>query len=108
MSTVQSRPSPSFDELLNNVGQLNLPELDQFVFRVIALRAQRRTPNLSKTETELLMKINQGPPPDIQQRFNELNRKRKAETITPEEHRELLSLIERIEQFDSLLIVLPR
>ncbi|MGH7455208.1 MAG: hypothetical protein ACRENG_27885 [bacterium] len=54
------------------------------------------------------MKINQGPPPDIQQRFNELNRKRKAETITPEEHRELLSLIERIEQFDSLLIVLPR
>jgi hypothetical protein len=47
MSTVQSRPSPSFDELLNHVGQLNLPELDQFVSRVLALRAQRQVPNLS-------------------------------------------------------------
>lgn len=101
MPTVQTRPaSPSFDELLNNVGQLNLPELDQFVFRVITLRAQRRVSNLSKTETELLMKINQGPPPDMQRRFRKLNRKRKAETITPEEYQELLALIDRIEQFD--------
>jgi hypothetical protein len=92
--------APSFDELLKYVSQLNLPEMDQFVFRVIALRAQRRAPNLSKTETELLMRINQGPPPDIQQRFRELNSKRKAEKITPEEHQELLALIDRIEQFD--------
>jgi hypothetical protein len=46
------------------------------------------------------MKINQGPPSDIQRRFRKLNRKRKAETITPEEHQELLALIDRIEQFD--------
>jgi hypothetical protein len=100
MTTVQSRPLPVVDELLNNVGQLNLPELDQFVFRVIMLRAQRRAPNLSKTETELLMKINQGTPPDIQRRFRKLNHKRKAEAITPEEHQELLALIGQIEQFD--------
>jgi len=100
MSTVQSRPLQSFDELLHNAGQLNLPELEQFVFCVIALQARRRAPSLSKTETDLLMKINQGPPPEVRQRFRELNRKRKAETISPEEHQELLLLIEQIEQSD--------
>lgn len=92
--------TPSSDELLHYVSQLNLPELEQFVFRVIALRAQRHAPNLSKTETDLLLKINLGAPPDLQQRFRELNRKRRAEKITPEEHQELLALIDRIEQFD--------
>ena len=100
MPTVQNQPVPVFDELLHNAGQLNLPELEQFVFRVIALQAQRRAPSLSKKETDLLMKINQGPPPEVRQRFRELNRKRKAETISPEEHQELLLLIEQIEQSD--------
>jgi len=100
MPTVQSQPMPAFDELLHNAGQLNLPELEQFVFRVIALQARRRAPSLSKAETDLLMKINQGPSPAIRQRFRKLNRKRQAETITPEEHQELLALIDRIEQFD--------
>jgi len=46
------------------------------------------------------MKINQGPPPAIRQRFRKLNRKRRAETITPGEHQELMVLIDQIEQFD--------
>jgi len=54
---------------------------------------------LLKTETDLLMKINQAQL-DIRQRFRELNRKRQEETITPDEHQELLLLIEQIERFD--------
>jgi len=40
-------------------------------------------------------------PPDIQKHYNELNAKRKAETLTPEEHQELLQLIDRIEKSDA-------
>jgi hypothetical protein len=51
-------------------------------------------------EAELLSKINQGLPPDIQQRYGELVAKRKAETLTPDEHQELLGLVGQIEKAD--------
>lgn len=101
MSAVQNNSHLSFDELLNSVEQLSLSELEQFVFRVIELRAKRRAPNLSKDQAQLLKKINQGLSPDIQKRYNELNAKRKAETLTPEEHQELLQLTDQIEKSDA-------
>lgn len=56
---------------------------------------------MDQTEAELLEQINQGLPPDVQQRYDELTAKRRAETLTPEEHEELLDLINRIEQADA-------
>ncbi len=38
---------------------------------------------------------------EAQQRFDELTAKRRAEALTPEEHRELLASIERIERTDA-------
>jgi len=49
----------------------------------------------------LLEKINQGLPPDVQHRYDELTAKRRAETLTPGEHQELLTLIDRIERADA-------
>lgn len=49
-------------------------------------------------EAGLLQKIDQGLSPEVQQRYDELTAKRRAETLTPEEHQELLALIDRIEQ----------
>lgn len=72
--------------------------------QVISLRAKRKSPGLSKKETELLLKINKELPAKTQKRFDELNKKRQAETLTPSEHKELLSLIERIEKSDSVRI----
>jgi hypothetical protein len=100
--SVSGNNSPlSFDELLNSVAQLSLSELERFVLRVIELQAKRRAPNLPKDEARLLKKINQGLPPEIQKRYSELNAKRKAETLTPEEHQELLQLTGRIEKSDA-------
>ena len=56
---------------------------------------------LSKDETELLLKINQSLSAYVQQRFNELVVKRQAETLTPEEHQELLQLTDQIEKSDA-------
>jgi len=101
MAMVHITTQVSSDELLNGVEQLSLSELEQFVNRVLALQAKRKAPSLSQDETQLLMKINQGLPPDVQRRYDELSVKRRAETITLAEHQELLELIDQIEKSDA-------
>jgi hypothetical protein len=100
MATIQVQSEISLDALLNGVEQLNTADLEHFADQVLALRAQRRAPSISHREAELLQQINQGVPAGIQQRFNELTARRRANLLTPEEHQELLQLIDQIEQFD--------
>lgn len=57
--------------------------------------------NLPQAEAELLQKINQGIPSDTQKNYDELIAKRQDETLTPEEHRELLHLTEQIEKLQA-------
>ena len=56
---------------------------------------------IDSNKTELLLKINQGLPFDTQKRYDELVAKRKAETLAPDEHQELLGVIEQIEKSDA-------
>lgn len=91
----------SSEELLKAVEQLSPPELDDFVRRVVALQARRRAPSLSQVETELLLRINQSLPAEVASRYDELIAKRRAETLTPDEHRELLELTEIAEGRDA-------
>ena len=101
MSTVRVEAQLPTDELLKAVGQLSQPELEQFVFQVIALRARRKAPSLPRAESELLLKINQGASPDVQKRYGELIAKRRAETLTPDEYNELLRLTEQTEALEA-------
>jgi hypothetical protein len=66
-----------------------------------SLQARRRAPDLPQGESELLIKINQAFPPDVQKRLNELIAKRQAETLMPGEHEELLRLIEQSERAEA-------
>jgi hypothetical protein len=100
MSTIQVKTELSFEELLKAVAQLNAEDLEQLLTQVVALRAKQQSLNLSEMETELLLKINQGLPATLQQQFDELVGKRRAETLTAAEHQELLQLTDRIEQAD--------
>lgn len=101
MPTVQVKSQVSLDELLNGVSQLETPELENFVSQVLTIRAQRVGSSLSKRESELLQKINQGLAPQEQQRYDELTFKRHEQSLTPKEHAELLELVEQIEQADA-------
>lgn len=101
MPTVQLEAQVSSEELLKAVGQLDDPELDRFLSRVLTLHAERRAPHLSAYEAELLQKINAGVPPDLEERYDELIAKRRAETLTADEHAELLSLTKQVEQIDA-------
>ena len=103
MPTVQvtSRVEIDFEEVLQGMARMQMQDLERFVDRAIALQAQRRAPSLSRRETELLQKINQGLPAQMRQRYEELNDKLHEETILPEEHEELLQLVERVELADA-------
>lgn len=100
MSTISVQSEVSLESMIRGVEQLSTPDLEQLVDRVLTIRARRRAPSLSRKETELLRKINQGLPVDTQQRFDELTAKRRAEMLNQEEHQELLQTLDQIEQHD--------
>ncbi|MBI3537470.1 MAG: STAS/SEC14 domain-containing protein [Chloroflexi bacterium] len=101
MPIVQVEAQLPTDELLKAVGKLSQSDLEQFVSQVIALRAKRQSPSLSHTESELLLKINQGVPAEIQKQYKGLIAKRRAETLTANEHAELLRLTKQVEKLEA-------
>jgi hypothetical protein len=98
MPTIQVEANVSSSELLKAAEQLNPGEFDSFVMAILTLRGRRAAPLVGPGESELLRSINEGLPADLQQRFEELKAKRQAETLTGEEHAELLRLTEEVER----------
>lgn len=78
-------------------------DLDTQAYIVEALRehlrqTQIRPPHLPKTESELLQRINLGLSQADWQRYHDLIARRRAETLTPEEQKELIAFSDRIEE----------
>ena len=60
-TTVQTRAPALLNELLRGAERLSAPQLDAFVCRVVALRAQRFAPSLPRDEADLLTKVSRAP-----------------------------------------------
>ncbi len=101
MSTIQVKMQLPFEELLKVVEQLSLAELEKLWSQIVALQARHKAVSLPKDETDLLLKINQGLPLDVQRRYGELIEKRQARTLTTEEYQELLNLTDQVEKADA-------
>lgn|SRR5579884_121573 len=74
-----------------------------FVVRALQERLQRKSRprlplHLSQEESALLQKINQGLPEATWQEYQFLIAKRRAESLTPEEHTRLIALSDTIEE----------
>jgi hypothetical protein len=100
MPTINIQAEVSVDVLLKAAEQLGEMELRQFTSQVLALNAKRTAPNVTQEEAELLLHINARLPEDVERRYNELMAKRDAETLSDEEHAELLRLTKQVEAFD--------
>jgi len=101
MPAVQMKKKLSSDELLKAADKLSASELEKFVSQVITLQARRRAPCLPQAESELLLKINQGIPAGLQKRYNQLIAKRRAESLSPYEYKELLRLTDEVEKLEA-------
>jgi hypothetical protein len=98
---VKSQIEIDFADMLQGVARLENSELEQFADEVIALRAQRRAPNLSHNETELLQRINHGGSIEMRVRFRDLRNKVLEEIATHDEQDELIQLSDQIEEADA-------
>jgi len=101
MTIVHVEARLSAEDLLKAIEQLETDEIERFMERLIDLKAQRSAPSLAPRETELLAKINRGLPSDLAARSQELIQKRRARTLSEEEHAELLRLSDQIEHLEA-------
>lgn len=102
MSTIRVTMELPYDELWQVVEQLNLPDLEKFSRQTSNLLARRRTPVLPHQEATLLQSINQSAISlDEQQMFDALFAKRQAETLTANEHQELIALTDRFDELNA-------
>lgn len=91
----------AFGQLLEVAVKMPAPELERFMGQLMALRTHQRAPRLSDPESELLVKINQGVPAELQNRYDELVAKRQKGHLTEAEYTELLALTEQVEELDA-------
>jgi len=101
MATVHITTEASTEQLLHSVANLPADELEQFVAKVLAIRANLKAPSLPAQEAQLLLEINKGLSDEQQQRFQTLDAKRQAESLDAAEHTELLELIEKMETLNA-------
>lgn len=85
------------DEVFRAIQRLDVADIDRITTCVLRLKAKRSAPSLSLAETELLRCINEGLPEEEASSYHELMDKRRAGSLTPEEHRELLRLTDAAE-----------
>ena len=97
VAATQRRQTPQ--EIFAAIEQLEPKEAEQLAQRILQMQALRKGPHLSSREAELLQEIYREKRPGFESRFDELNAKRRAFTLTPEEHSELLELNDESEAF---------
>ncbi len=101
MATSSQSISLSPEHLLAAADQLDPADLRPFVSQVVARAARRLAPSVSESETVHLQKINRGLRAGVDRRYRELVAKRRAETLRPNEHTELLELKEDVEKWQA-------
>ena len=102
MASVQISPkiNVGFEDFLEGLAKSETRDIEQFMKDVGQLLAKRKAPNLSKRETELLLKINQSWSLENQKRYDFLAKKLQNETIAEDEYNELMILSEESEGMD--------
>jgi len=101
MPTIQIEANLSNEQILNAARQMSRQELSQLVEQVLALRARHEAQVLTAAESELLLKINQPVPDDLQRRYDELIARRNERALSPEERQELLRLTDQVELLEA-------
>lgn len=103
----------ALEDLIQGVKQLEGKDLDSLIQQLLSIRARRKVGDIGKRDTELLELINQTLPSETVDRFQELNDKRQAETLTEGEHAELINIstameaqnVERIKHLSELALL---
>ncbi len=88
----------STEQIIFAAAQLSLPELEQVFDHVLQLQAERRATHLSASESALLVRINEGMPPELRERLTMLRARREDEFISDTEYEQLTMLTDQAEE----------
>jgi len=95
----RSKATVGLDEIIEGMKAFDTDTLEQFMHQVGNLVARKKTPNhLSERESDLPMAINNSIPAELQQRFEALSAKSQSGRLFPDEHAEMIHLIDVLEQ----------
>ena len=108
LTALKRKASPQ--QVLADLASFSNARLARLMPAMLALRAQRGRHVLPRREAELLMSVNRTLPPESRARYRRLTAKRRAEELTPAEHRDLLRLSDDLgllnaERVKSLLVL---
>ena len=87
-------------QLLDEASQLSSTAFDQLTNHLIRLKTTRSMRPIG-SESELLNRIQNWAPHDLLNRYRHLGDLRRAETLTSDEHEELLHLVQKVEQLQN-------
>src|SRR5262249_18975744 len=99
MAAISVKARLTTEDLLAALEQLEPKEAEKVSRHLLHLQARRRAPQLSEREAQLLREVYREKRAGFQERFDELNAKRRAFALAPEEHEELLRLVGESEAF---------
>lgn len=94
----QDEANPIIEGLISSAEQLKLPQLEELISRLNEIRQQRLVNRLPADESELVEKINNWLPTDIQEQLSALITKRDAGTLNAKEQNELTVLVEKAKE----------
>jgi hypothetical protein len=94
-ATAITKPNPA--SLLRAMRKLSPDEIDDVLARIHRLRAAQRKRTLPEREAALLEAINRTPSAATRAAYRRLETKRRAESLTPAERRELIRLSDELE-----------
>lgn len=97
MPSIRLEAQADGDELLRAVEQLSPVDFQRFAAEFLAMRARKEAPVVTDTEATLLVRIGRPLPVDLKARVDELIARRRDESLSPEEHAQLLQLGEEVE-----------
>jgi len=99
MAIVSVQAKMTTEDLIEAIEQMEPVEAEKITRRLLFLQERRRAPHFPEREAELLREIYREKRIGFQERFDLLSAKRRAFTLTSEEHVELSRLVDESEAF---------
>jgi deferrochelatase/peroxidase EfeB len=100
MTTINLTLSPELEQRLRTEALKQGLEPDLYILNTLQERLQPSLPTSPPTEADLLQQINIGFSAQTWEQYHTLIAKRHAETLSPEEHDQLIQLSNRLENLN--------
>ncbi|MEP6518520.1 hypothetical protein [Microcoleus vaginatus] len=100
MTTITLNLSPELEQHIRTEASRQGVEPDRYILNALQERLQPRLPTTQPTKADLLQQINIGFSAQTWEEYHALIAKRHAETLTPEEHKQLIQMSDRLEKLN--------